>query len=176
MTNTNNQDQKKIIGLYMIFGISILLCMIPHIAAAIISMPALLFALVVAYRMRAGMAEDSLKHNHATYVIRTIWIGSFLASVTVIAASVYLFYTLDNAPLMPCLERLVSVDPEKALMMIDSLFGPCYGPYLSANLHVFIVGGAIAAGAPLAYFVLRFIRGFSRALKGYRVTKPKAWF
>lgn len=177
MTDIDHPDpgRKKIISLYIAFGVMLALFIVPHIAAAILSIPVMFLVLVAAYMMRSGAAAESFVYNHATYIIRTVWIGSFLASITVIAASVYLFYTLDNAPLMPCLDRLISVDPEKAVMMIDSLFGPCYAPYLSANLQVFIIGGVIAAGAPLVYFVLRYAKGFSRAIKGYRVAKPTAW-
>jgi uncharacterized membrane protein len=43
-------------------------------------------------------------------------------------------------------------------------------------MNLLITAGVITILPGLVYFAVRFVRGLSRAIKGYRLAKPKAWF
>ncbi len=170
----------KIIKLYVAFGLSIVLTVIPHVWAAAASMLMLLYTRIVAYVLRGRGPKDSLADNHATFVIRTIWLTGLFAIVTLAAGSAYLLERIDNAPLMPCMDKFLNMNPEKAAVMnvvdMGTLFENCMHPFVTTNWNALIVSMLIAGGPLLAYVVVRFARGLSRALKGYRLAKPKAWF
>ncbi|MCC7304911.1 MAG: hypothetical protein IT558_01475 [Alphaproteobacteria bacterium] len=172
-------DRKKILRLYALFGAGLILCVVPFPLAALLSMIFIFGVLVAAYIVRTGASVDGLIFNHATFIIRTIWIGSFIAALTMTAASIYLLRNIDNSPLDPCINQFLSIGPETALsdlMKLQAIFQGCWHSYWMANIHVFITSGSIAAGPPLLYFIVRYARGLSRALDGYRVAKPESWF
>ncbi len=173
-------DQKKITRIYALFGVSLVLSLVPMISAALVSLSLGMGVLVTAYVLRTGSEEGGLLDNHMTYIIRTLWIGGLVALVSLAAASAYLFQSLDNTPLHSCLDGLLSmaattIVPDKA--MLDYITnGPCWLDYWKTNIKVFVVSGVMAAGPVLLYFLARYARGLGRAMRGYRVAKPKAWF
>lgn len=180
---TPGPGKKQIMGLYILFGAGLLLSVVPTISAAFFSMVLILGVLIAAYVLRAGKAQDSLMRNHMTYVISTIWAGSFLAALTVIAAGLYLFYALDNAPLQPCIEAFLhmGVGPGQEMLMLDpeSLFHAfqgCYDDYITKNFMIFAIGTVIAAGPVLLYFIIRYVRGLAGLLKNRNIPKPERWF
>jgi uncharacterized membrane protein len=180
-TDTNHPDtsQKKIVSLYAAFGAGLALSVVPFMAAVGFSMVFILGVLVAAYILRSGTAQDSLVFNHTTFVIRTIWIGGFIALLTTTAAAVYLFEMLDNTPLDPCIRQFITIGPETMMMDVvrmQAVFSGCFHDYVSTNIRAFLISAAIAAGPVLVYFAVRYARGLSRALEGYRVARPEAWF
>lgn len=180
MINEPQQQQKKIMTVYALFGAGLILSLVPMLSAMVISSSTLLGVLVMAYVLRTGVDEDSLLHNHLTFIIRTIWIGSLLALLTLTAASLYMLETLNNEPLLPCINELYGAatntnvwDP---LAMRNLVSGQCWDNYWRENLSVFIIGGSIAIGPVLIYFGFRYARGLGRAKNGYRLANPEAWF
>jgi uncharacterized membrane protein len=175
-------NQKKIVRLYGAFGAGLVFSMVPLWSAALVSAVLVTGVLIIAYVLRTDAEHGSLSENHMTFIIRTIWIGSFLALITTAAASVYFFKALDNTPLQPCAEAILSMasgmsDPTAMERTIDNFMAmPCWATYWQKNLMIFIIGGVIAAGPILIYFIVRYVRGLTRAIKGYRVANPKAWF
>ncbi|MCE7887289.1 MAG: hypothetical protein DYH13_07290 [Alphaproteobacteria bacterium PRO2] len=182
MDPVTDANQKKIVRLYGAFGAGLVFSMVPLWSAAIVSAALILGVLIVAYVLRTDAEHGSLIENHMTFVIRTIWIGSLFALITTSAASVYFLKALDNAPLQPCAEMILSMasgmsDPTAMEKYINDFMSmPCWANYWQTNLMIFIIGGVIAAGPILIYFVVRYIRGLTRAMRGYRVANPKAWF
>ncbi len=178
MTDTAPAEQKKIVRIYSVFGLSLVASVIPEMTAAFFSLILGIGVLITAYTVRSASAKDSLTENHMTFIIRTIWIGSFFAISSMIAAALYLFAVLDNMVLIPCVERFagtgVPVESDTALIM--DMFGECFQTYWATNKQPLIIGGIIAAGPVLIYFIARFVRGITRASRGYRVANPKAWF
>ncbi|MGB4057554.1 MAG: hypothetical protein WBK77_05680 [Alphaproteobacteria bacterium] len=171
-------DRKKIIRLYAAFGIGLLLSLIPFILAALVSSALLLGILVAAYILRTDTERDSLMENHMTFIIRTIWIGSFFALLTMTVASIYLFKTLDNTPLNPCIDQFLSISTQPQILdmkIIMGVFQGCWENYWRANINPFIVSAIIAAGPIVLYFLIRYVRGLTRATRGERITKPLAW-
>jgi uncharacterized membrane protein len=174
-------SQKKIVRIYGAFGAGLIFSMVPLWSAAFVSAVLIAGVLIMAYVLRTDAEHGSLTENHMTFIIRTIWIGSLLALVTTAAASVYFFKALDNTPLQPCAEAILSMasgmsDPTLMEKHINDFMAmPCWANYWQTNLMIFIIGGVIAAGPILIYFVVRYVRGLTRAMRGYRVASPKAW-
>lgn len=179
MTNEDDPQQGKVIRIYGLFGLGLLLSLVPNMIVAGMSAILLLGVLVAAYILRKDAEDGSLLENHMTFIIRTIWVGSFLTLVTMAAGSFYLFKMLDHQPMLPCMQEFLNLGPMAAAYGMDhmlAIFNKCWEPYWRTNLTALIIGGTIAAGPVLVYFIGRFIRGLTRATRGYRLAKPKAWF
>lgn len=172
-------DQKKIIQLYSAFGAGLILTLIPSAIVALVALLLIMGVLIAAYVMR-GKDKDTLMHNHMTYVIRTIWLGGSFAAITLAVAGVYMFYTLDNAPLDPCFQSFLGVDPQAAAGMgmqdLEAVFQPCLDAYYKVNFAALVFSALIGIAPILLYFGFRFGNGLNRALKGYRIARPEAWF
>ncbi len=179
MTQTD-PSQSTLTKLYSALLAALVFSFWPSVTAALM---ALIFAtgvLVAAYIYRGKSEEGSLLHNHTTYLIRTIWVGSFFALITTSIASFYMITRIDSMPMMACLEPLArqmqegTVHLDQAMLM--EMIAPCWDQYMDINRQTFITSGAIAVIPVLLYFVIRLVRGFTRAMKGVAITKPKAWF
>lgn len=177
MSEDNNQEQKKIYNLYALFGVSLVLCVIPYVSAAILCIVFFTWLLIAAYIMRGKAEEHSLSDNHATFVIRTLWIGALFSLVTTIVASVYLYQNIDYSPVQSCVNNIVSQGIGSGdVSALIPLFEPCLNGFININYNAFVVAVIIAAMPPMAYLAYRFVRGLSRAIKGYRISDPKGWF
>ncbi|MGB4107249.1 MAG: hypothetical protein WBK55_05585 [Alphaproteobacteria bacterium] len=177
-TPTTNIEQKKIIRIYAAFGAGLALSFAPFLVAALISGALVIGVLCIAYVLRTDTEQGSLTENHMTFIIRTIWIGSFLALITLTIASIYLFKVLNNTPLQPCLDQILSMaDPAAIESFAMNFMGTtCWAEYWQTNLAAFIVAFIITAAPVLLYFAVRYVRGVTRAMRGYRVANPKSWF
>lgn len=177
--NKKDKEQKDVIRLYSAFGASLLLMLVPSTAMAVFSGLLFLGVLIAAYVMRRKSVPESLCENHATYIIRTIWIGGFLSVVTMSAATAYMLPNIDNAPLQPCAGNLVSQAQDLAqnenVAALSRLMQPCMDEFMNLNGRVFLVAVAITAIPVMLYFLVRFWRGLSRANGGYRIANLKIW-
>jgi uncharacterized membrane protein len=176
--NTYNPERKIILQVYAVFGAGLVLSLLPFLMAASLSFLLVLGALIAAYIIRGNAPDASLTENHMTYIIRTIWIGSLVALVTIAAASLYLFQSLDNTPLDPCIEKFynMGLSGQAATMQMTVMaFQGCFVSYMTVNMGAFLIAGAIGAVPVLIYFGVRYIRGITRALKSYRIARPDAW-
>ncbi len=173
-------SQGKIMRLYVAFGLSLVLMIVPHIWAAVASLLLLLYVMIACGILRGDKDNESLAHNHGTFVLRTIWIGGLFSLITMTAASVYMLERINNAPLEPCLQKFLNLSPDQVnalnVASMSGLFEDCMHNFVLANWNTLIYSLAIAAGPILLYFIVRYARGFSRAVGGYRIAHPKAWF
>ena len=177
MIDHPNPERHKIMMLYILFAAGLFGSFIPAVWPAIISLIVLILVLGAAYSMRHGKDDDSLLGNHATFLISTIWKGSTLAAITLAIGGVYLLQYIDQSPLTPCLDKIMEGAAAPGDMAgLKILFAPCFDVYYQKNSSVFIVSGLMAMGPPLAYFLIRLARGAERAMKGYRIAHPRAWF
>jgi uncharacterized membrane protein len=171
--------QGKIMRLYIAFGVSLLLMLVPHIWAAVVSLIFLLYVMIACGILRSGKDKDDLAHNHATFVLRTIWIGGLFAIFTMTAGSIYMLEHINNAPLEPCIQKFLNFGPAEIesldVVKMSAVFEDCMHNFVQINWNTLIYSMAISAGPILLYFVMRYARGFSRAIGGYRVAHPKAW-
>jgi len=172
---TNDQERPRILQLYGAFAAALVLSLLPFISAAVVSLVLFIGLLMWAYMMRARAEPESLTENHATYIIRTIWIGGFLALITLGAGSAYLLSMVNNEALEPCIDGFLKQPPAQDIAAMQAAFDPCFEAFMQENRMVFIISGTIAALPVLLYFAVRFIRGFWRARDGYRLANPKMW-
>lgn len=172
-----NTEKKNVLRVYAAFGAALILSLVPTMFAAMFSLFLGTGVLVAAYIIRSKSDHGGLSENHMRFIIRTIWIGSLFALITTAIGSAYLFFNLDNTPLTPCLSGfLANAETITNLNGLKGAFGGCYEPYWVINAHTFIKSGIIVALPILVYFAARYARGLSRAMNGYRVAKPLAWF
>ncbi len=174
--NHVDPDQGAVNKLYAALGASLVISCVPSIIAALFASLLFMGSLIAAYFCRKRADEGSLLENHSTHIIRTIWIGSFVAMLFIIAASFYMLQNLDSLPMMNCIDLLVnagtSIDASSAM----NILRPCWDEYMRVNYDLFITSGAIAIGPAALYFIYRYIRGLTRAIKGYRLANVKSWF
>lgn len=177
MMDTPDIEQKKIIRVYAALGAGLALSFAPFMVAALISAALLIGVLFMAYVLRTDSEQGSLTENHATFIIRTIWIGSLFTLITLSIASIYLFKVLNNTPLQPCIDQILSMADFAAMeSFITNFMGTkCWADYWQTNLVAFIIAFVITAAPVLLYFAVRYVRGVTRAARGYRVANPKAW-
>ncbi len=176
--NAIEKEKKALLQIYGALGASLILSVVPTIAAAALSLILLTGVMIAAYVMRKKHEIGSLSANHMTFIIRTIWISSLFAIVTMTIGCAYLLAFIDNTPLSPCISHLMNLGTQAAsmdMMALMRVFDPCLDDYTTINMKAFIVSGFIAAAPILIYFLVRYVRGLSRAMKGYRVAKPLSW-
>lgn len=179
-TGHPDPDRKRAIQLYGAFGASLLLMLLPSMIAACISLVILLITMVMAYSMRKKSPAGSLSENHATYLIRTIWIGGLIGVITLALGSMYLLQNVDNTPLEPCTQNLAAqietLGPNVSATALQPYLQPCMDAFVKLNLRTLIISAALSIVPIMLYFAFRFARGLSRVTGGYRIAKPKSWF
>ena len=179
MSEKTNPDQKKLYNLYALFGVSLVLCVVPNASAMILCLVFFTWALIAAYMARKSSEEDSLIHNHAIFIIRSLWIGALFSVFTTIAAASYMLGNISYDPFMPCADKIAGLGIEAlesmGTMEIYKLSEPCIDSFISFNKEPLMVAVAIGAVPPLLYMAYRFIKGIARASKDYRLADPKGW-
>ncbi len=178
-TEQNTPEQKKIINLYSAFGASLVLTFVPSMMVAGIASVFMIGVLIAAYIIRKKSETGSFAQSHTTFIIRTIYIGSSLAIVSMSAAAYYMLPIIDHSPLGPCVNELSNQGTDfmqnastaEAMVYLQ----PCLDRFIALNKAI-LINAAVIAGAPiLLYFFYRLSRGLMRATKGYRISKPKSW-
>lgn len=176
-------EQKPTLMFYGIFGTGVIMTLVPALFAAIFALVIITGVLIAAYAARKSAETGGLLENHLTFIIRTIWIASLFAFFTTIIATVYMMQNIDYTPIYVCMERtlnitqqiLLTADTQKLMQIGQQIAQFCMPDFVGANFKVFM-NATLIAGAPiLAYVLMRFTRGFSRALRGYRMPKPRSW-
>lgn len=173
----DNKEQQQILQTYAAFMASIILSLLPFMSAALLSLGLAIVVLVMAYIYRGKAEDKSLLENHMIFIIRTIWVGAFIALICMVIGAGYLFVNLNNMPLLDCQEAFLAMgDQIFHPDIFKTVFAPCQEAYFNLNLETLIIGGGIVVLPPLIYFSVRIVRGLARASKGYRIAEPGAWF
>ena len=160
---------------YGALAASLLLGFVPILSFAVLSAVLFLVTLVYAYIIRNRATEHDLAHNHATYIIRTIWIVSLICLVTVALASVYMLSYYDPSALMGCVSG-ITAETVSNMAATNAKIAPCMDQFMEENRVVFYKAGAIAIVPVVLYLLYRLSKGLSRASRGYRVADVKSWF
>ncbi len=173
------EGQKAILNLYSVFGVSLILSVLPYASAAVLSLVFFLGVLIAAYAIRKKTEEHSLSENHATFIIRTLWISAFLSLVTTAIATAYMMSGIDYSTFEPCANTLANKGTawmESASMMnVYAVIEPCVDNFLDFNKTLLMNSVLIAGGPIVVYMAYRMVKGLSRAMKGYRLSNPKSW-
>lgn len=172
-------EKTTVLALYAAFGVSMILCLIPSVVMGVVSLLFIIGVLIAAYAIRRRAAAESLTENHATFIIRTIWIASLISVVTLAAGSAVMLEGIDYSPFSPCAETLAGKGTaaleSAGFREIYAAAEPCMHGFITTNLRLLTLTSAIVAVPVILYILIRYLRGFSRALKGYRIAKPEGW-
>ena len=171
---------KAVLNVYALFGVSIVLSLVPLASAALFSMIFLAAALFWAYSLKNSAEAHSFGHIHSVFIIRTIWISGFFALITTVIAGAYMLAGLNHAPFASCASALA----DKGVQWIEtagmnevySVIEPCIHGFIENNKILLINAVLIAGGPVLIYMGYRFYKGLSRAVKGYTLPENKSWF
>lgn len=176
---TDISEQKTLNMVYGALAAVTVLTLVPVMSVAVIALLLFIVVFIALYVVKAKAKADGVVENHMIYLIRTIWISSLWAVVTITLASLYLLPNYDPAALESCTNTVLdmavaSSTPDTAAM--SAAMQPCMETFMEENKGVFLIASLIGAGPLLLYFVYRLFKGGSRAVKGYRLANPKAWF
>lgn len=175
----DDPQRKTILNLYAAFAVALILTLMPNMVMALVAGIFMIGVLIAAYIIRRKDDPHSLAVNHCTYIIRTIWIGSALSAVLMSIASLIMLNYIDYAAFEPCAQELAGLGLDAAnasSAQIWTMTEPCLHNFIESNIRVLMTTGIFTILPILLYFIIRLVKGLTRALKGYRISDPKAWF
>ena len=176
----NDPTKQEVTNLYAALGVGLVLSLVPHSIVTLVSLVFMLGVLGSAYSKRKKAAPDSLLENHATYIIRTIWIGTLFSVITISLAGLYMMNDIDYSAFQPCAKEFgrkgASFAANASFHDIWIASEPCYNNFINENFSLLTHSAIIAAGPVIIYFGYRYAKGLTRAMKGYRIMNPTGWF
>ncbi len=175
-----NKEQAKLYNIYGLFAASIILCVIPNLLCAALSLIGFIALLVTGYMMRGKAEKGSLIENHTTFIIRTVWISTLFSAIGLVLGVIYMIASIDYTPLESCIQTMVdagiqeirSLNPDEILAYTQ----PCMEGFFGMNKGLIVVISLLGFGLPVLYMAYRFIKGVVRAVKGYRLADHQSWF
>lgn len=175
-----DSEKKYIVNLYAAFGVTLVLCFVPSITVALVALVFILGVLVAAYIMKGRAAPESLTENHMIFIIRTIGIASLISLITLAVGSAFMLQGIDYTTFAPCGDALAAKGASyletAGVQEIYALITPCLNSFIEANMRLLLLTSMIVAVPVILYVLVRYVRGLSRALKGYRIAHPHGWF
>lgn len=166
-------EEKKILRVYGAFAAALVMMFVPHAAACVLALLLFSGTMTAAYIVRRKSEADSLTAGHMTHIIRTMWIGSAMAFLTTIVATLFMLPQINYDPVNACTEPYqAAMAAGDSAAAIDSL-RQCLDEFMATNMPVLMMATVMAAALPLVYFLLCLARGLSRALKGHRIGRPQ---
>lgn len=157
---------RKILIVYILFGIGTTAMIYPTTIGAI----ALVTALLTGWILRFGKDQDNVIYQHTIFVSRTFWIWSMIMSVTTAIAGAGIISMADNSIYDRVLDDMRNGIMYSNIMMIDAL-----KTYITDNLAIMIVAGIFCAVPAFGYVGYRLYHGISHLLKDQPLPKPKGW-
>lgn len=167
-------------SLYALFGVTIILTLIPMMAAGAAALVMGIFLIVTAYKKRGekDATSKNFEQSHASYILRSIAGVSILMAITLAIGATYLLSAINYTAFDPCAQSLASLGGDPASISNEAVLKmaqPCIAPFIESNKSALIIAMLITAGLPLIYIGWRFIYGLSRALKNVRIENPYKW-
>ena len=167
----DTERQKNTINmLYIMLVISTILSFVPNGMAQLGSLVLIIVVLLAAYVYKARDVEDGLMHNHMTYMIGTVWIGTTFLLLGALATGLWVYLKGDQSVLTDAIAQI-----QNGIVPNDAEINAITSNYVSSNQGLLITASLVALGPAVLYFVYRVANGFSRACKGYRIANPKSW-
>jgi uncharacterized membrane protein len=150
----------KVLALYIGF-LFVVLFQFPLAPMVQIFSVILLFILVSCIGfIRKESEKDSYIYNHATFLSRTLWMWSFMLTISVVLAGIY----ISN-------EVKLSLEDVQSLSQ-DLMAGKTDSPVVTRLMPV-----GIAAMAPSTIYIFwRYAAGLMRAFKGNFMKRPRSFF
>lgn len=165
------EGNQAILTVYGLLCVGIVFSMVPVLPIFFTGMMLIPFVLVLAWMLRFGKSPDTLIYNHMIYISRTIWMFSLLLTITSSIAGFLVMTGADNSAYQNILNDMMNGISYSHDQMYDVMIS-----YIKTNMGLMICAVALCTIPTLGYVVYRLTRGMSRALKGYRLANPQAWF
>ena len=169
--NHTPEGNSAIVGVYMLLLLATVCLFTPIVPVFMTGMIVLPLTLLAAWVLRLNKNEDSPIYSHMIYISRTIWIFSFIMSLTTSIAGFAVFGYADNTVYTEMINNMmngVAYSPQESFDILIQ--------YIQINLPLMVGAGLFCLIPTAGYIAYRLHKGFSRALKGYRLSHPKAWF
>ena len=168
----NAKEQRLVTNVYGAFVASIIAQFIPLMIVQLFGFFLFCCVLLAAYIIRARSKEAvSLTANHMTYIIKTVWVASIFLTIGMMLGGAYIYYNADNSVMQQFLDRLY-----KGYVFSPYDFRALVESYMRENMTLILTASVLALGPGILYIGYRTVNGISRAVKGYRMSKPDAWF
>ena len=164
------KTSNTIIFTYGLLIVSTLCLFVPLIPVFVTGGLMLSFTWILSLALRFGKQEDNLVHNHMTYIARTITAWSTLTFLLAMIAGILISLKADNSAYDEMINNMMNGTSYSPQESVDVMM-----TYIKANMPMLIAAGVICLIPSATYITYRIAKGFSRALKGYRLAKPKAW-
>ena len=165
------KNRTAILGFYAVLSLVVIFTGLPNFSLQNIGYTLVTIALIVAYIARARWPRgDSFEENHSTYIIRTIWMYSFLFTIGAMVASWIVWQNGNRTALDELAESLVS-----GAQPTEETMDTAMKKYLSDNMDMMLRVSRVWVCPSQLYLVWRILQGGGRAFKNYRVANPKSW-
>ena len=166
-----NKERKTVVNIYAGMIASLILQFAPNSTLQILAILAFLIAFIWCYLARSRADKNSLVANHATYLIRSIWIFSLLTTIGVILCVIWLGFTVDPELIKSLSRGYIETVSQTGTPNISE----DYIALVEQNLSGVLLAVLITLGPSLVYLGYRLIKGARRGISGYRIDKPNAW-
>ncbi len=167
----DQQKQKNLINvLYIFLIVSTILSFVPEGTAQMASLAMITVVLLACYFYRRKQGDDSLLNNHLTYMIGTIWIGSAVLVIGMFVFGIWVYLQGDHSIIYNAVDGFQNGQSFDEAAMRQIMMD-----YMTANQPFLILSSLPTIGPAILYIVYRVANGYGRAMKGYRIAKPKGW-
>ncbi|MAM34844.1 MAG: hypothetical protein CMH28_07200 [Micavibrio sp.] len=172
MSDDAKKNLKAVRNLYAAFIVSVVLQFAPYPAISVFASILFLLVLVWAYILRAQYGPTTLVENHATYIIRTIWIFGLFLVAGMAACAAWFYYGIDPNSLLNFSQSVQSSVESGVMPDLSS----AYLQLVKDNFDLIIFAVPLTLGPSLIYIGYRMFKGAIRGIKGYRIDQPQKWF
>ena len=153
---------KEITSIYLLYIVSLIMNIIPHITISSFGTIILLVVFVATYILRRKAPNDSINHTHYAYLIKTIWIFSLFVLLGILLS----YYLGDHT----IINNVVS-NVNNGQMITQQAFSIELMKYANANKYVF---GLIFTPITLHLFY-RLGKGIHKARQNLPITNLRTW-
>ncbi|MFN3826620.1 MAG: hypothetical protein ACK4NR_03240 [Micavibrio sp.] len=171
-TEDHKPDGRElIVFVYGLLTLSLICLFMPVLPILLTGLIMMLATLLLARILRLGKGHDHLVYNHMIYISRTISLWSLITAITTGIAGFLVIDKADNSLYQEMIDNMMQghiYTPQESIEVMMN--------YISANMSLMIVAGIICFIPSMGYIIYRLSKGIGRALKGYRLANPKAWF
>ena len=159
-------ETSKVQNIYAAIIAAFVLHFVPDQLVQIIASLVFLGVFIALYVFRRLAEDESLIDNHMTYLIRSIWIGGLFIIIGTIISAAYFIGTIGFEEYARLGQQAIE---QRDPMEIMTVFESAYPQEIFISVMITFAPGTL-------YLAFRLAKGLARAIKGYRIAKPTAWF
>ena len=165
------RERNIILFFYVLTLLGALACAIPSMMAQNIGLVGLSVLLVVLYLVRGAGNTDSLTDNHTSFLITSLWVFGLLSVIGTAAAGILVTNDADPSALLPMMGMMRGETPVDEAALMAAL-----ETYLHDNHDIMLKSLRVCLFPAELYLIYRATRGLVRAVKLYRIARPRLWF